>query len=78
MATHGQRAAPLVHTRMYADGSLNTTRLRLDSASAVLGEEFNGADAPMAWDEESGRLFIVRSDWSDEWDLRNTLIVVQL
>lgn len=78
MATHGQRAAPLVHTRMRADGSLVTNRLHLDAASELLGADFSGASAPMAWDEESGRLFIVRSDWSEDWAVRDTLIVMQL
>jgi hypothetical protein len=78
MTTNGPRSAPLVHTRMRADGSLFTNRLHLEASSAVLGEELNGADAPMAWDEESGRLFIAKSDWSDEWELQNALVVVQL
>ncbi|KAF8307161.1 hypothetical protein DL93DRAFT_2171833 [Clavulina sp. PMI_390] len=79
MATHGQRAAPLVHTRMLADGSLVTKRLHLSEKTELLfGEDFSGASAPMAWDELSGRLFIVRSDWGDDWLVRDTLTVLQL
>lgn len=80
MTTNGPRSAPLTHTRMGADGTLVTNRLHLEASSAVpvLGEELSGADAPMAWDEESGRLFVAKTDWLGEWELQDALVVIQL
>lgn len=84
MATHATTESPLVHTRMRADGQLVSAKLRLpmgseggEGGSSIMGE-LSGADSPMAWDEQSGRLFIVRSGWSEEWEVRNTLVVMQL
>lgn len=36
----------------------------------------SSVDALMAWDEYSGKIFMIVSGWSDEWEMRSTLMIL--
>lgn len=47
-----------------------------DTGIGELIASTSSVDSLMSWDELSGRLFIVVSGWSDEWEMRSTLMTL--
>lgn len=47
-----------------------------DTEVGELVASTSSLDSLMSWDESSGRIFIVVSGWTDEWEMRSTLMTL--